>query len=117
MAPPPVRHEAEEDSLDAAIVSLRRAVERDARRHNAPRREDAARPVAGSPHEIELPAWAVRERAARRPHLQPILPFPVVRRIRRFLRRCRFEILFYGLCIGVTVAVALMVVAASLGRP
>jgi hypothetical protein len=118
MALPHVRREADvEDSLDAAIASLRQSVEREAIRHKSPDNEDPARSAERSSYGIDSPAWAATDRTARPPLGLPTVLLLVVGGIRRFVRRHRFDIVFYGLCIGVTIAVTLIVVGVSMGEP
>ena len=118
MASPHVRHEADaEDSLDAAIALLRQSVERAEIRRKVPDHEDRARSSEPSFYGIDAPAWAARDQTAHRPLRLPTGVLLLVGGFRRFVRRRRFDIVLWGFCIGITIAVTLIVVAVSVGQP
>jgi hypothetical protein len=86
-------HESDRaDWVDEEISSLRQAVERDASRQKAP-------------------AYDLHAEFALGP--RPVTLFPSLSKARRFVRRRRFDVVFYGLCIGFTIAVVLIAVSSG----
>ena len=101
-----------QDWLDTAIASLRQSVEGHAPGHKVSDHDAVL--ARRSLCVVDAVAWDGRDPTARRRLPRPTAP---LRRATRLVRRRRFDIVFYGLCIGVTVAVTLMVVAVSTGQP
>jgi hypothetical protein len=100
------------DWVDKQISSLRQSVERDASRQKAPAHDVhesvlGRRPVV--PPLVEGTSDPVPSKVLR----PPTALFLVLGQARRFVRRRRFDIVFYGLCIAFTIAVVLLAVSSG----
>ena len=98
------RDRCREDSVDRDIAALRLSVE-----------GEALRPKEQASNHPQAPPRAIH---VIRPPDEPTRRVPVpgglvsfVSRARRFVRKRRFDVVVYGVCVGVTVAVVLVAVS------
>jgi hypothetical protein len=98
-----------EDWIDREIASLRQSVEGEASRQRAPDPDAHAESELRRLHTIR--SGRTRDPIASRVLRPPTALLIVLGRARRFVRRRRFAIVFYGLCVAFTIAVVLLAVS------
>lgn len=98
-----------EDWLDRDIAALRQSVEREAVRQKRPTFSHATAPPRRL-HVIRQPDEPKRSRMDWL-LLPPGLVVSSLVRVRGFVRRRRFDIVVYGLCVGVTIGVVLLAIS------
>jgi hypothetical protein len=100
-----------EDWIDREIASLRQSVEGEASRQKAPDHDAHAESEPRRLHIIR--SGRTRDPIASRVLRSPTALLIVLGRARRFVRRRRFAIVFYGLCVAFTIAVVLLAVSSG----
>jgi hypothetical protein len=101
------------DWVDKEISSLRQSVEGDASRQKAPAYDVDAESVLGPRPVIRPLVTRTSDPVASGVLRPPMALFLVLGQARRFVRRRRFDIVFYGLCIAFTIAVVLLAVSSG----
>jgi hypothetical protein len=109
-------HESDlEDWVDKEIASLRQSVEGEAPPQKGPDHDAHAESARRRLHVIHPLGKGAGDPIASGVHRPPTARLLGLGQAWRFVRRRRFDIVFYGLCIALTIAVVL--VAVSVGEP